>query len=308
MTTNILGVPFTVFDNGLIAEDMTISIFCTNEHAQSFSFVNADLNNFSEFFDRYNCTSILFSTSKSPAIFDIEAIKNRQNIKKLGLCLEVPTSVLYTDSSEAFQNIEELSFSGIPPSNFPSLERIPKLRKLTIEYNEEFAKTWIGLKQVQDLHIISYSEPDFHILKDLSCLRRLKIEHGTMHSLNGIERLQNLETLIINGSTSLSDVNSILLSQNLKNIMFENYKKIKDWEFLRNKTNLQNIFIDTANSISFIKDLPNLNFFFCSKVLSRNKKSILFSTELHQDKMSPEGVHITYIPTCDIFYQPLDLI
>lgn len=308
MMTNILGVTFEVFENGLIAEDMSISIFCTDEQAQSFSFVNANLNNYSDFFNKYNCTSILFSTSVTPAVFNIDAIKNRQRIKKLGLSLEAPTEVEFKGHQNPFDNLEELSFTGSPPSNFPSLDQFSKLKKLMIEYDQQFTHAWIELTHIQDLHITSYGEADLHLLKGLSSLRRLKIEHGTMKSLDGIEHLQSLETLIISGSTSLSDIDAILLSKNLKNVMFEGCKKIKEWDILGKKKDLLSVYIDTATSIDFMKNLPNLDYFFCKKAMDRNKKSILYSTKLHQDKMRREGIQITTIPTWDLFFQPLDAL
>jgi hypothetical protein len=307
--TIINGITFEDLDGfTLMAEDLSITVMCVNENEQAFSFINTRLEGFSDFFDKYNCVSILFEATETPALMNLDAIRHRERITKLALLIGVPTDVTYSGQDNPFENLSDLTFSGYMPNRFPDLHRIQSLRTLTIDYDKNAVDQWIDLQQIDDLHIIDYREKDLTPLQHLSSVKRLKLSVGNLKSLAGIERMPKLETLFISNAKKLVDVAPLLNSPSLKNVMFENYKKIEDWGFLATKKDLRCICLDRVESTDFIKTLPDLQFFYCRKARDRNSKSILFSTKLHQETMTREGIQVSYIVAGDVFYQPLELL
>lgn len=306
MTKSIMfGVSVDVTDNSLEADDLSITVFGTKGKEQSFAFYDADISKLTEFFEAFNCVSLLFSTASSPGIFNIDAIKHPDRLRRIGLDFLQPTQIVYSGRRNPFENLKELSISGQSPTGFPDLRDIPSLRKLELIYDKGFANEWLDLKQIDDLHVIDYEEDDLSPLSGLASLRRLRIESGTMKTLAGLERLPQLETLFISNTRRLTDVDAILNSRSLRNIMMESYQKVQDWDFLKKK-DLRCIHLGTARSIDFIQEMPALENFYCRKVRDRNNKSYLFSTSRHQDIMTRSGIRVTQIAAFDEFYNPLD--
>lgn len=311
MKKKILGIPCDVDEasGSVMADDGSITIWGTEGKEQSISIYDAELEKFAGFFEKYFCIILSINmTTFEEVVVNLDAIKFPERIEKLFLEFVTPTEILFTERHAYFENLRELTINDLYPSHFPDLDTFPRLETLTIQYDKSFNPRWTHLKNLRDLRIYNYSEADLSPLKDLINLRRLRLTAGKIKSLDGLERLPQLETLFIGVTPKLVDVNAIIKSKTLKNVMFESYKKIQDWAFLKAKKDLRCISLDTAASIDFMKEFSDLEFFFCKKVQDRKNKSFLFSTKLHQDEMTQNGIQVPYIPVCDEFYQPLDAL
>ncbi len=301
----VFGIAVDDSENSIIADDGSITILQTNAEKQSFSFYETQLEKFAAFFKKYNCVAIGFSTSTKPGFFNIDAIPSPEKITKLSFSLNTATQVIYTGIGAPFKNLKSINVHNLYPENFPSLHNIPTLKVLFIRYRKETISHWITVKNIEDLHINNYDGTDLTSLAGMTGLRRLVLGDGKMQSLDGIERLPNLETLHICKASKLVDLTAILKSKTLKNVMFEMYKKTIDWDFLKKKKDLAAISVDTAKSVEFAQALPNLEFFFCKKAEDKNNKSFLYSKTHFQDQMTRAGMQVSYIVTADRFYQPL---
>jgi hypothetical protein len=306
MKTEMLGFSFNKIGTTLIADDAVFTILNADGEEQSFSFGTVELKRYAEFFSKYFCAALLIKSNTGPGILDLDDVKHDERVTKLTLSIVHPIQLAFSSKKIYFPNLRWLWFEGKCPDTFPDLSKMPHLETLTIEYDKNFLEHWVNLKQLKDLCISDYDELDFSSLRGLTNLRRLKVFGGKVKSLDGLELLPNLETVHISAASKLLDVDAVLKSKSIKNIMFEKYKKITNWEFLKNKKDFRSIALDTAESIDFMKDFPDLDFFFCKTVKDRNNKSFLYSTKLFQETMIRDGIQVSYIVPGDAFYQPLD--
>jgi hypothetical protein len=307
MNELIFGIDFEVIGDGLLANDGTIAIYGINEQEQSIVLSNTKIEDCTDFFEKYNITSLFISRIGFEGAIDLSTVKFSERLRKLHLQLCSSTMIVFSDLTNGFENLKELTISGATPEKFLNLKSLTNLSALTLEYGNGLKADWIDLTNIRDLNIHDFKESDLSVFNGLINLRRLRLTNGKMKSLDGLESLPQLETLFIAANASkLTDVNAIIRSKNLKNIMFESLRKIQQWDFLKSKNDLQCICLDTAESVDFMKDFPNLEFFFCKKVLDKKSKSFLFSTTLHQDTMTKDGIQVSYIVPCNKFYDALD--
>lgn len=163
----------------------------------------------------------------------------------------------------------EMEFIAEYPVLFNQFYAISNLKKLTISYHKK-SIGWIELENLFDLKVHKFQENDLTSLKKMKYLKRLNLEKGSLKSLNGIENLINLETLIINDLRYLTGLKALEKASSLENIIFRPYKKVEDWEFLLNLPKLKLIALDKAESISFFDKMPNLIFGSVANVIDGN--------------------------------------
>lgn len=301
------NIEFEEIGDTLISSDGSISIYGTSGEEQSLALTDVEMEACVGFFEQYCITSIAISRLGLEGEIDLNAIQFPERVKKLQLQLLAPTEIILPESTDFFQNLRELNISGTVPEKFINLKLLTNLSALSLEYGNGLNADWLDLTYIRDLNIHNFKESDLAVLKDLKNLKRLRLTDGKMKSLNGVELLSQLETLFVAANASkLVNVNAIIRSKSLKNIMFENLKKIQKWDFLKEKSDLECISLDTAESVELIKALPRLEFLFCKKVVDRKNKGFLFSTTLHQDTMTKDGIQVSYIVPCNRFYDPLD--
>jgi hypothetical protein len=130
----------------------------------------------------------------------------------------------------SLMNLEHLSIYTkdkieINYSNFPFL----KSTAITWRPN---AKTLFNCVNLERLFIGGYNETDLSRFKYLKNLKYLRINTGSLKSLNGIEKLEGIETLLLSQPTKLEDIRGIELLPNLNHIQINNCRNIKNIEIL----------------------------------------------------------------------------
>lgn len=111
-------------------------------------------------------------------------------------------------------------------SNYPYLKK-------TALYWRPKAKSLFECKHLESLFIGKYTEHDLSSFEGLNNLKSLRINTGSVRSLKGIEKLQNLEKLWLAQPTKLENINGVEKLQNLKSLRIDNCKNIKDFEVLK---------------------------------------------------------------------------
>lgn len=111
-------------------------------------------------------------------------------------------------------------------SNYPNLKK-------TALYWRPKAKSLFECKHLESLFIGKYTEHDLSSFEGLNNLKFLRINTGSVRSLKGIEKLQNLEKLWLAQATKLENISGVEKLQNLKTLWIDNCKNIKNFEVLK---------------------------------------------------------------------------
>jgi hypothetical protein len=156
---------------------------------------------------RIKCITINDSSSKRD--FDYSIINYLSNLERLEI---------YTSDKK------EINF-----------QNFPKLKEVAINWRPA-AKSIYQCSNIKSLFIGKYTEKDlskFELLRNLSYLR---VNTGSLNSLTGIEKFQNLSTLMLMQLINLTDISGIENLQKLDSLIILNCKKIKNINIL-NKSN-----------------------------------------------------------------------
>jgi Leucine-rich repeat (LRR) protein len=113
--------------------------------------------------------------------------------------------------------------------------KFPFLKSVAIYWRPKAISLFDCFK-LENIFLGKYSEPDLNKLKNLRQLKYLRINTGSMTTLNGIEQLQNLEILWIMQATKLTKLSGIETLPNLTELRIDNCKNIKDIDMLSKLT------------------------------------------------------------------------
>lgn len=157
---------------------------------------------------------------------NINEIKLASNIKYVQINL-YPKSWEYD-----YRAINELkSLEGLDVFTYDRCEidysNYPNLRTTCLYWRPKAASLY-NCAHLKRLFLGKYTEKDLSKLVGLEELEYLRINTGSVRSLQGIERLQNLEVLKLMQATKLEEIKGIEKLPKLKEVRIDNCKNIKD--------------------------------------------------------------------------------
>ena len=162
------------------------------------------------------------------------------------------------------------------------------------------------LQHLQHLEKIEITGRGITIIPDLSglsSLRFLRISSGKITSLDGIEKVPDLETLVIGDNDAyLSDISSLRHVTNLKNLEFANGNFVIDFSALQDLPNLEYLLIYHYDVLDLqgISGLKNLKKLVLSPINKGIGGEIAFA---HLDDIG----NLTWLRELNIDYLPLNL-
>lgn len=302
---NINGRWFRDYDGNIVSEEMLCYISCNENKECSVGFFDGMPEEFSDVFDKYNCTGVGIERRMLEMPINLDAIKYPDKIKSFNLSVLNSSNVVCSDRKSYFKNLVSLSINGNKPTNFPNLLDVKTIEYLMAEREVAYLGKWVDLSTVKHLYINDFQEEDLLSLKHFKSLEMLQLyNRPKMRSLDGLENLPNLRILDIAHPTKLADVSAIMRTKNLRNIQFRKFKKVQNWDFLADKKDIEALALDTAESTEFVKKLPNLKYFFCEKALDKNSKPVYYVPETMTD-ITPRSAFKDGWPHTKAFqYQP----
>jgi Leucine-rich repeat (LRR) protein len=214
------------------------------------------------------CVSILYPT----ADIDLSKIVQPENI--LRLSVEGDGAPFHVASSmyERFTHLVDLVAEGAAAKSFLSIKRFLSLKRLRVTHDGH--PDWMDHAGLVDLDVSGLSAKNLHCLSGMKSLKRLSISGSKIESLEGIECLPNLESLLINDVKKLVSFDALFQCQNLQHLSVGKYRKNMDWQFLAALKNLQSLRLYEAQSIHFISDMPSLEVIVCDKLIDKNRSPI----------------------------------
>ncbi len=114
----------------------------------------------------------------------------------------------------------------------------PELRSVFVNWRPK-RKSLFKCTQLEDLWIGKYTGKNLSLFKNFSNLKSLRINTGSITSLEGIENLTSLENLYLAQTTKLEDISAIQSLSNLKSLTIHNCKRLKNIELVNKLSNLE---------------------------------------------------------------------
>lgn len=114
------------------------------------------------------------------------------------------------------------------------------LKNVTIFWRPK-ASTLFDCVNLERLFLGKFNDIDLTRLSNLTNLKYLRLNTGTVKSLKGIESLKNLETLMLMQNTKLEDLSGIEELQKLKRLRIDNCKSIKNINLVKELKGLDSL-------------------------------------------------------------------
>ncbi len=135
------------------------------------------------------------------------------------------------------------------------LSKLEHLSIYTTDKKEVNFSNWLLLKSVvlfwrpkanslfesvnlEKLFLGKYSDPDLSKFEHLRNLKYLRINTGSVKTLKGIDKLQNLETLFLIQTSKLEELDGIEKLPKLKHLRFDNCRNVKNIEIVATMKNI----------------------------------------------------------------------
>lgn len=160
---------------------------------------------------------------------NINAIKSVPQIKYIQIndySWEFDYSAIYSLHQLEYLSVYTTDKKEINFSLFPNL-------KSTAIFWREKAKSLYNCQQLEHLFLGKYSATDLIQLSNLTNLKYLRINTGSLRNLKGIENLKNIETLLLIQAVKLEDLSGIELLPNLTTLRIDNCKSIQNIDLVK---------------------------------------------------------------------------
>ena len=157
---------------------------------------------------------------------DLEPLRGLQSIKCL-IVNDYPPSKGYDYS--AIHTLRQLNHLSINTTDKKEIDFsvFPHLTSVTLAWRPK-AKTLFSCIQLRDLFLGRYTGNDLSEVGRLKNLKYLRINTGSVISLDGISQITGLEELWLAQATKLEDINDMLKLRSIKRLRIDNCKRIKN--------------------------------------------------------------------------------
>lgn len=216
----------------------------------SIDFINTTL-------ERENLSGLrIFYFWDDQKISDFSFLKKIKRLNSLSLFVkdEVDFSFLYE-----LKELKELTIQTLfSPIDF---SKLPQLKSLALQWNKTNILNISALEGLKHLSFSDYTENDLEIIPILPSLKSLAIATAKCTTLNGIEKLANLEVLSIGAFRQLTDISAISSLHRLRYIEFDICPKMRNFSPLGSLQNMEVLeLLDCKNleSIQFVMNMKKL--------------------------------------------------
>jgi hypothetical protein len=227
---------------------------------------------------------------KTPKLIDFSFLDEFTNLIGFECRMNVSNK---TDLAPIYKlkNLKQLAWAGL---KIPELDLscFPQLEYLLYNHSPS-TKGWDVLSKLRDLKLLVMNEKDLKFLKNLKSLEKLELLGSSIESMNGIEVLDNLKSVLIKTSnTKLTDISSVAKCKNLKELHIDKIKKLTDFSSLADSASIETLWLRShIESVEFVSKMKSLRSFFSNDILSNDlspflKAKSLKALDIHPEKRS----------------------
>lgn len=286
----------------LRSDDWSVKILGQGSSRPTLFSMYSNLREALPLFDEFGCRQlVLLIPPEKPYEIDLSSVSQLDRLESLHIEGSEQATLKLDPNKTAedlLDNLRELVITGPVPTGFPPLASARRLGKLRITWFKGIP-LWLHSESLVDLRIdsIKGKQFDFGGLTGLPKLRRLCLSQGSLQSAKGITTLTQLTTLHLAQVRGNPDLSAVCEHPRLENLMIEAMRTNKDWDFLAKKSNWKSISLEIAESVEFAREIPDLQEFYCSKVLTQPS----FGNKAKTYFFFPDGTR----PALRAFYESL---
>jgi hypothetical protein len=141
----------------------------------------------------------------------------------------------------------------------------PEVRVATIGAEDAAWRNIFSFPHLEELTLHGPTSEQLLAIAELSRLKRLRITHARPKDLGFLARLSQVEELVLEYVSGLSDLSPLRSLTKLKSLHLENLRRVKDFGGLHGITSLRYLAIDGTldwkqpiGDLEFLRGLPNL--------------------------------------------------
>ncbi len=136
----------------------------------------------------------------------------------------------------------------------PDFSALTRLKDLRVDWKPCYMSLFEN-ENISYLHIQGFKEQDLRHLAQLTFLNDLVLIGGSINSLDGIQSLTKLSTVMLYQCTKLQSIGDIVNCNTLTEVRIESCKKITDMEKLLELTFIESLVLERSVNIKTIKGI-----------------------------------------------------
>ncbi len=151
----------------------------------------------------------------------------------------------------------------------------------------------LSLPGVKDLLLTGLKNTNLSFL-DAPGVTTLRISGGSISTLDGLDRLKQLDYLNIDHCSKLNDISAINGLAHLRRLAIEKCKGLTDFSLLARQESLEHVFISSLDSVAFVPAMKSLKAFKFWDLKDGNLNPLLAAAGLEQVDFFPQKKHYTH--------------
>ena len=162
---------------------------------------------------------------------DLEPLRDLKTIKCIIVNDYAPSKPYDYSAVHSMRNLEHISIHTSDKKEI-TFSSWPNLNSVTLMWRHK-AKSLFNCVNLKHLFLGRYTEKDLKDVSKLKHLRYLRINTGSVMTLEGLSEISELEELLLMQTTKLENIDDILKLKHLKRLRIDNCKRIQNIESIK---------------------------------------------------------------------------
>ncbi|MBD8189723.1 toxin [Pseudomonas viridiflava] len=237
----------------------------------------------------YKRIRVLKDSSSSSNVLDLSPLSENDIIESLNISQDIILRKIDFSPLYVCTSLQEL----MTPYMHGAIDfsKIPQLRTLYLS-SAKNELIDLNLIQVTDLLLAGIKDKNLNFITAPK-LKTLRLSGGSLNSLQGLEKCENLRELDISHCSKIS-VMDTLRDLNLTKLSIEKCKELRDYSVLSGHPTLKELFISELDSLAFVTSMKAIEYLKFWDVKDGDLSPLLKSKSLKTVDFSPQKKHYTH--------------
>lgn len=187
---------------------------------------------------------------------DLTPLRDRHWIRRLRLDFvraKAPVDVVGADALATLPNLQELSVDNYDPD----LTKLNHLTHLYLRYPKK-QRLALGPSPYKHITVTHHRDADLRCFAGCETLESLAVQRSSLRTLDGLDGLPSLRSLVISHSPKLEDISALARATRLEKVHFEANKHVRDFSVFEGHPALKDFFASDLESVAFVPSVPHL--------------------------------------------------